>query len=97
MTEIDIRREDGETGGRWVAIVDGHEAQAVYSRVNDQLVIIDHTDVPDALRGRSVGKALISRAVEDARAESFQVIPLCPFAKALFDKTPDWADVRKGA
>ena len=51
MTEIDIRREDGETGGRWVAVVDAHEAQAVYSRVNDKLVIIDHTDVPDALRG----------------------------------------------
>jgi hypothetical protein len=31
--------------------------------------------------------------VEDARARGVQIIPLCPFAKAQINKTPDWHDV----
>ena len=41
-----------------------------YSRAGDSTIIIDHTAVPDALRGRHVGVALVARAVEDARART---------------------------
>lgn len=64
-----------------------------YSRVSAALVIIDHTEVPDALHGRGVGRALVLRAVEDARREGFRIIPLCPFAKAQFERNVDWRDV----
>jgi predicted GNAT family acetyltransferase len=64
-----------------------------YSRASAQLIIIDHTEVPDALRGRGVGQALVLRAVEDARREAFKIIPLCPFAKAQFERHPEWQDV----
>jgi predicted GNAT family acetyltransferase len=49
--------------------------------------------VPDALRGRGVGQALVERAVLDARREGFRIIPLCPFAKSQFDRNPAWRDV----
>ena len=49
--------------------------------------------VPDALRGRSVGQALVKKAVEDARAEGKQILPLCPFAKAQIAKHAEWQDV----
>jgi predicted GNAT family acetyltransferase len=49
--------------------------------------------VPDALRGRSVGQALVQRAVDDARREGFRIIPLCPFAKSQFQRHPEWRDV----
>ena len=64
-----------------------------YSRASSQLIIIDHTQVPDALRGRGVGRAFVLRAVHDARRDKFKIIPLCPFAKAQFDKHADWRDV----
>ena len=90
----DARREERSTsGGRWTVTVDGHEAEMTYSRASPQLIIIDHTEVPDALRGRGVGQALVLRAVEDARREGFRIIPLCPFAKAQFERHPDWRDV----
>ena len=90
----DIHREErGTSGGRWSAVVDGHEAEMTYSRASPTLIIIDHTSVPDALRGRGVGQALVLRAVEEARRESFRILPLCPFAKAQFDRHPDWSDV----
>jgi predicted GNAT family acetyltransferase len=90
----DILREDGSPSrGRWTANVDGHEAEMTYSRASPTLIIIDHTGVPDALRGRGVGQALVLRAVEDARREGFKILPLCPFAKSQFERHPDWADV----
>lgn len=90
----DIRREDRENkGGRWIGVLDGHESEMTYSRASPTLIIIDHTAVPDALRGRGVGQVLVLRAVEDARREGFKIIPLCPFAKAQFERHPDWQDV----
>ena len=93
MTEPVIKREDGTSGGRYVTTVDGHIAEMTFSRAGTSRIIIDHTDVPDALRGQGVGRKLVERAVQDARAEGFKIIPLCPFAKATLDKTPEWQDV----
>jgi predicted GNAT family acetyltransferase len=93
MSEIEITREDGETGGRYVARLDGHEAEMTYSRAGPKRIIIDHTGVPDALRGKHVGNALVERAVMDARKEGFKIIPLCPFARATLKKHTEWQDV----
>ncbi len=94
MTDaIEVKREQGPTKGRYIAVVDGHEAEMTYTRSGEGLIIIDHTGVPDALRGRSVGQALVKRAVEDARAEGKKILPLCPFAKAQIGKHVEWQDV----
>jgi predicted GNAT family acetyltransferase len=94
LTIDDVRREErGTSGGRWVVSLDGHEAEMTYSRASAALIIIDHTGVPDALRGRGVGQVLVRRAVEDARREGFRILPLCPFAKGQFERHPDWRDV----
>lgn len=88
-----IEREEHPSKGRYVAKLDGAEAEMTYSRAGESMIIIDHTEVPDAMRGRSVGQALVRRAVEDARAEGRSIVPLCPFAKAQFARHPDWLDV----
>jgi predicted GNAT family acetyltransferase len=59
------------------------------------MAIIDHTDVDDRLRGTGTGARLVKAAVDWARTEKMQIVPLCPFAKSVFDKTPDFADVLK--
>ncbi len=94
VSTADIQREERvPSGGRWTVVVDGHEAEMTYSRASAALIIIDHTEVPGALRGRGVGQALVLRAVEDARREGFRIIPLCPFAKSQFERHPEWGDV----
>ncbi|PHP27688.1 GNAT family N-acetyltransferase [Limimaricola cinnabarinus] len=92
---ISIEREEGDSKGRYVARLEGIEAEMTYSRAGQAMIIIDHTHVPDALRGRSVGQALVRRAVEDARAEGRSIVPLCPFAKAQIARHPEWQDVLK--
>ena len=59
---------------------------------SDVLRIADHTGVPDSLRGTGVGLALVARMVEDARAEGFRIMPLCPFVNAQRKRHPEWAD-----
>jgi predicted GNAT family acetyltransferase len=94
MADIEITREDGETRGRYVATIDGHEAELTYSKLGDSgNVIADHTGVPEELGGRGVGSALVRHLVEDARTSGFKIMPLCPFVKALYQKNPEWADV----
>ncbi|MDX1291710.1 MAG: GNAT family N-acetyltransferase [Hyphomonas sp.] len=93
MADINIVREDGDTGGRYVATLNGHEAEMTYSKAGASRIIIDHTGVPAELGGMGVGVALVRRAVEDARRDGIKIIPLCPFAKAQIEKHADWQDV----
>jgi predicted GNAT family acetyltransferase len=88
-----VEREDGPSKGRYRIVVDGVEAEMTYSRAGKELIIIDHTDVPGALRGRKVGERLVRQAVEDARREGVAIMPLCPFAKAQIERHPEWQDV----
>lgn len=68
-------------------------AEMTYSKAGDKLIIIDHTDVSDKLRGTGAGKQLVIKAVEYAREKGIKILPLCPFARSVFDKTPETADV----
>ena len=88
-----VEREDGASKGRYRLVVDGVEAEMTYSRAGEDLIIIDHTEVPAALRGRKVGERLVRQAIEDARRDGVAIIPLCPFAKAQIDRHPEWQDV----
>ncbi len=95
MSEAKIAREDGTAKGRYVATIAGidTEAELTYSRVNEKLIIADHTGVPDVFRGRGLGRALVRRLVDDARAQGVKIIPLCPYVKAELLKHPEWNDV----
>ena len=88
-----IERSDGPSGCVYRLSVDGHLAEMSFSRAGEHMIIIDHTDVPEALRGRGVGDRLVAKAVGDAREQGFKIFPLCPFAASRFRKNPDYADV----
>jgi uncharacterized protein len=91
---MDIERiEHGSKGAFIIKVNNERLAEMTYSKAGDKLIIIDHTDVSDALRGKGAGKQLVHAAVEYARANQIKIIPLCPFAKAVFDKTPEFKDV----
>lgn len=69
-------------------------AEIIYANAdNDKLMIIEHTEVDDELRGKNVGYELVHKIVEHARMHGQKVAPICPFAKAIFDKKPDFQDV----
>lgn len=90
---MDILSAETGSKGRYYTIVEGHEAEVTYSRASPKLVIVDHTGVPDALRGKGVGQALATYAVEAARKGGWKIMPLCPFFRAQALRHQDWHDV----
>lgn len=88
-----IEHETGDTKGRYMVELNGVKAEMTYSKAGDSMIIIDSTEVPDAMRGQKVGVALVSKAVEDARSLGKKIMPLCPFAKAQFARHSEWRDV----
>jgi uncharacterized protein len=89
----EIRHEPAGHKGAFVWRENGEKLAEMTYSVAGSRVIIDHTDVDDRLRGKGAGKKLVQAAVEWARQEKVKLMPLCPFAKSVFDKTPDYADV----
>ena len=64
-------------------------AEMDYSLSQTNTMIILHTEVDEALKGRNIGNQLLTRAVEYARVKQYKIIPLCPFVKSVFEKRPD--------
>lgn len=96
MSDVEIRFDETDTKGRyWVKGAGGEEAEMTFSKTGEDMIIIDHTLVPDAFRGQGIGLKLVERGVADARAAGKKIIPLCPFAAAQFKRHPEWADVLK--
>lgn len=70
-------------------------AEMAYTWAGDTMLIIDHTDVSDQFRGQGLGRKLLNELVAFARGHNIKVIPLCPFAKSVFDKDLSIHDVLK--
>ena len=68
-------------------------AEVVYSMPSPNKMIIEHTEVDDSLGGKGVGLQLLNTAVEYARTHNVKIVPLCSFAKSMFDKKPELRDV----
>ena len=80
--------------GYFEAIEDEKEAgKMTYTWAGDLKFIIDHTEVNEGFNGKGVGKKLVMKAVDYARNNNLKIIPLCPFAKSVFDRTADIHDV----
>ncbi len=91
---MNIQLEENETKGRFFYSENGKElAEMTFVRSGPDRIIIDHTEVDPSLKGKGVGKELVAAAVEKARNEKFKIMPLCTFAKSVFDKTEEYKDV----
>lgn len=86
--EIKITYSESDTKGRYGALIPGvmSEAELTISKVSPQLIIADHTFVPDDLRGRGIAKALTLQLLADARAKGQRIVPLCPFVRSYAEK-----------
>lgn len=80
------QKQDGSKGSFYIKEDDIVLAEMTYSMTGVSLMIIDHTEVSDALRGKNVGYQLVHTAVEYARVNHLKILPLCPFAKSVFNK-----------
>jgi hypothetical protein len=91
---MDIKQiEHGSKGALVIDVGSERLAEMTYSKAGEKIIIIDHRDVSDKLRGQGAGKQLVLKAVEYARMNHIKILPLCPFARSVFDKSPEFSDV----
>lgn len=95
MADITLSKEDGARRGRYVARIDGIDAEAeiTFTHRGEGVISANHTGVPDAMGGHGVAKALLNYMLEDARKTGFRIVPVCPFVRAQYAKHPEWADL----
>jgi predicted GNAT family acetyltransferase len=93
---MQIQLEQTDTKGTLFIEENGKRlAEMVFSKAGNNSIIIEHTEVSDALRGTGAGKKLVLEGVDYARKNHLTIVPLCPFAKSVFDRTPELQDVLK--
>ncbi len=94
MTEK-INLVERNNGGVVVYQNKGKSGEMTFSKAGETMLIIEHTEVNESLRGMGVGERLLDQLVRYARANKLKVIPLCPFTKSVFEKKPEIRDVLK--
>lgn len=92
MSEVKLEI-DGKRGYFHIDVDGKQEAKMTFVFAGDNKIIIDHTEVNPGNEGKGFGKKMVTRAVEWARENDTTIVPLCPFAKSVFDKTPEFRDV----
>lgn len=100
--ESRMRAEDGsvqlkQKGHRGAFVIDkegARLAELVFSSDPDGVVVLEHTEVSESLRGQGIARKLVEAAVAWAREKKLKLRPVCPFARAVFDRVPEFSDVR---
>ena len=100
MTDLAVQHDEAGRRGAFFLEKDGAGlAEMTYTRSNaariliDHTVLIDHTEVSDVLRGQGAGRKLLDALVGWARQMQKKVVPVCPYAKAQFEKDASLRDV----
>lgn len=68
-------------------------AELIYSIDDGGRAILEHTEVSDELRGQGVARRLVEAAVAWARESGTRLVPICPFASAIFRRDASLRDV----
>jgi hypothetical protein len=82
-------------GDGFYAYCDGREiGKITFIRNGPSTVIIDHTEVNDQYRDSDVELNLVRCVCQIAREQHRNVLPMCPIAKNMFVRYPEFDDVR---
>lgn len=92
---MEIKQQDNDKKGEFFYEVHGQKLGLMtYSHAGNDKIIIDHTEVDKSLQGQGVGYKLVEASVAYARENNLKIMPLCPFANAVFKKRSEYSDVK---
>jgi uncharacterized protein len=77
---------------RFEASVEGQLCVCQY-RLFGKTMMLTHTGVPQALRGRGIAALLVQSALDHARAMQWKVRPDCSYAEVYMQRHPETLDL----
>ena len=81
--------EHDPAGSRFVVALPGGDAELLYDMFADDVINLQHTEVPPSAKGQGVGDALVRAALAYAREHGFRVMATCPFVQAWLRRHPE--------
>ena len=90
--EVQLKINDNK-GAFYIEVEGKQEAMMTFVYAGEDKIIIDHTEVNPGNEGKGFSKKMVTKAVEFAREKGIKILSICPFAKSVFDKTPEFRDV----
>ena len=94
MADADVVRQ--EALERFEVLVDGTRAGLLDYRLNSETIVLVHTEIETEHEGKGLGGQLARAALEFARSEGLNVLPLCPFVAAYIRRHPEYEDLTTG-
>lgn len=77
---------------RYEAFVDGQLSICTYELAGTRMVLT-HTVVPPAVRGRGIAEQLVRVALADARAAGRRVVPACSYVARFIARHEEFQDL----
>jgi len=56
-------------------------------------ISLDHTETPEAARGRGIASQLVRGVLDDVRGRGLKIVPRCSFVRVFLDQHPDYRDL----
>ena len=64
-----------------------------YNKNKEGILEITHTEVDPEFGGKGLGTELVKAAVADAQKNNLKINSLCPYAKKVIEKKPEFKDL----
>ncbi|MDB5083079.1 MAG: acetyltransferase [Chloroflexi bacterium] len=84
-----IKVENNKDEQRFETEINGYTGVAEY-HINGNQMIFTHTGVPRPIGGQGVANKLIKTALDYARENHLQVVPLCSFVSTYIRRHPEY-------
>ncbi len=65
-----------------------------FIRVGIDKLVIDHTEIHNDYLNHQIDQGLVDCVVKMAREQNRRIMCMCPVARAVFNRTPEYDDVR---
>jgi predicted GNAT family acetyltransferase len=81
-------QHDTERARFFTPLADG-DAELVYAPFGDDILDLQHTEIPPSGQGHGVGDALVRAALAYARERGLRVMATCPYVQAWLRRHPE--------
>ena len=90
---MDVTVQDNPARHRFELLIDGQVAGFADYRERDGAVVVVHSEVDPAHRGRGLGRVLAGQTLDALRERGAKVVPACPFFARYVADHPEYAEI----
>jgi len=89
----DIQVSQNEAASRYEITQGGRVLGFAEYRPAGEALLFSHTEIEEGHEGQGLGSRLVQGALDNARAQGRQVVPMCPFVAAFMREHREYADL----